>query len=101
VARRRLDREAHGLEPTDELADVLPHLGPLGRARSQHAKSVLGEESDGGGVAKSRCGAVCEIATCNEPSATARTGRGSKPSAEKRIQPFASLNPGAFIRGAR
>src|SRR5919198_6027355 len=26
VARRRLDREAHCFEPTDELADVLSHL---------------------------------------------------------------------------
>jgi hypothetical protein len=26
VAWRRLDRESHGSEPADELADVLPHL---------------------------------------------------------------------------
>ena len=26
VPRRRLDREADGFEPADELADVLPHL---------------------------------------------------------------------------
>jgi hypothetical protein len=41
VARRRLDRKAHGLEATDELADVFPHLGPLMRAGNQHAKPVL------------------------------------------------------------
>src|SRR6266536_548189 len=28
VPRRRLDREPHGFEPADELAHVLPHLGP-------------------------------------------------------------------------
>jgi hypothetical protein len=28
VPRRRLDREAHGFEPADELANVLPHLAP-------------------------------------------------------------------------
>jgi hypothetical protein len=48
VARRRLDRKAHGLEATDELADVFPHLTPL--VQSQHAKPVLEK-----GI---RCGAV-------------------------------------------
>ena len=31
VPWRGLDREAGGFEPADELADVLPHLGPLFR----------------------------------------------------------------------
>src|SRR5205823_11562424 len=34
VPRRRLDREPHGFEPADELAHVLPHLGPGVRTRT-------------------------------------------------------------------
>ena len=30
MPRRWLNREAHGLEPAYELADVLPHLAPGG-----------------------------------------------------------------------